>query len=124
MIEKVRTVTIYVEDQERAIAFYKQKLGFRVLRTAPMGPKASWLEMAPPGAETRVVLYPRWMMPDWAQRKLSIVFGCADAQKTCEELKSRGVQFIQEPRLMGWGARFGAFVDPDGNELGLTEEPR
>ena len=64
MIGPIKTVGIYVRDQERAVEFYTQKLGFEVRRTLSMGPGASWIEVAPPGAQTCLVLYPKAMMPD------------------------------------------------------------
>src|SRR5688500_6177822 len=65
-----------------------------------------------------LVIYPKSMMPDWAERKPSIVFDCENVQETFEELKARGVQFTQEPKAMPWGP-FAIFVDGDGNWYGL-----
>lgn len=91
MIGPIKTVGIYVEDQQKAIELYTQKLGFEVRRKEPMEPKAFWIEVAPPGAETRFVLYPKAMMPDWAQLKSSVVFHCPDVEKTCRRLEAAGV---------------------------------
>ena len=66
MIGPIKTVAVYVEDQARAEAFYTGPLGFVVRRRVAMGAEASWIEVAAPGAESCVVLYPRSMMPDWS----------------------------------------------------------
>ncbi len=120
MIGNIKTVAIYVADQEVAERFYTEQLGFEVRRRQAMGADASWLEMAPPGGESRVVLYPRSLMKDWAERKPSIVFGCEDVAAEHRTLSERGVVFTQEPAPMPWGT-FAAFRDPDGNEFLLAE---
>lgn len=121
MIGPIKTVGVYVEDQTRSLEFYTQKLGFVLRRTIPMGPAANWLELSPPSAESSLVLYPKSMMADWAERKPSIVFHCADVEKTYRELQARGVHFNMEPKQLPWGM-FASFLDPDGNEFGLTSQ--
>jgi predicted enzyme related to lactoylglutathione lyase len=120
MITKLKTQTIYVADQEKALSFYRDALGFEVRRDLPMGPDGRWIEVAPKGAESCVVLYPRSMMEDWEKRTSSIVFACADTVATCDELCRRGVELRKKPQKMAWGT-FASFVDPDGNEMGLTD---
>lgn len=119
MITHIKTVAVYVEDQARALDFYTTKLGFEIRRTEPMRPQARWIELAPQGAETCVVVYPRSMMPRWEQLKPSIVFACDDITVTYQLLESRGVDFIEAPKEMAWG-RFARFRDLDGNEFVLT----
>lgn len=92
-------------------------------RSKPMGPAASWLEVGPEGAESCLVLYPKSMMKDWAERKPSVVFECDDINKTYREMASPGVQFTQPPKPMPWGL-FAVFLDPEGNWFGLHEKPR
>ncbi len=58
-----------------------------------MMPGASWLEVAPKGAESALVLYPKSMMKNWAELKPSIVFVCDDVEKTYETMKANGVTF-------------------------------
>jgi predicted enzyme related to lactoylglutathione lyase len=121
MIGAIKTVGIYVQDQEKAVEFYTQKLGFEVRRSLPMGPKTSWVEVAPAGAETCLVLYPKEMMPNWAQLKPSVVFHCPDVEETCKRLESSGVRIVMQPKAMAWGT-FAVFADLDGNEFGLTSQ--
>jgi lactoylglutathione lyase len=83
-----------------------------------MGRHASWIEVGPRGAESCLVIYPKSMMEDWAERKPSIVFACEDVQKTYEVMHERGVQYTQEPKDMPWGP-FAIFVDQEGNWFGL-----
>jgi lactoylglutathione lyase len=89
-----------------------------------MGPNASWIALGPPSSLQTVemqpccsiVIYPRSMMPNWRELKPSIVFLCDDFEKTDTELKSKGVNFIEEPKKMAWGT-YAIFVDIDGNEF-------
>ena len=120
MITNVKTVAVYVADQDVALQFYTEKLGFEVRNNQPMGPKGSWLEVAPAGGDTRVVIFPRAMIEDWEQRKPSIVLGCEDTEIAYRELSAKGVVFKQTPTKMAWGT-FAIFVDPDGNEIVLAE---
>jgi lactoylglutathione lyase len=52
MIGPIKTVSVYVEDQDKALEFYTTKLGFKVRRQLPMGPNTSWLEVSPPDAQS------------------------------------------------------------------------
>jgi predicted enzyme related to lactoylglutathione lyase len=115
-------VCIYVDNQERAIEFYTKKLGFEVAVTHSMGPQGNWVELVHNRGQLRLVPYPRSMMPDWQERKPSIVFSCEDVSALYEELSARGVQFKGKPTKMGWG-NFAHLVDPDGNEFGLSDAP-
>jgi predicted enzyme related to lactoylglutathione lyase len=107
---------VYVEDQQKAKEFWTKKVGFEVAAEHPMGPNAFWLEVAPAGSETHLVIYPKSMMPDWEKKKASIVFECEDIMKTYETLKNNGVEFLGEPKTMQWGT-YVQFQDEDGNEF-------
>jgi lactoylglutathione lyase len=118
VITHIKTTAVYVENQEKAIEFYTETLGFEIRARAPMGPQAEWIELAPQGAQSAIVVYPRSLMEDWQRRKASIVFSCENAEVTYQELARRGVVFKQPPKEMAWGV-FAIFSDPDGNEFAL-----
>ena len=59
MIANIKTVAVYVSDQKEALRFYTEKLGFEVPRTESMGTDGIWVEVAPRGALSRVVIFPR-----------------------------------------------------------------
>jgi predicted enzyme related to lactoylglutathione lyase len=121
MIGPIKTVGIYVADQAKSVEFFTGKLGFEVRRSIPMGPDANWIEVSPPGAETSLVLYPKSMMTNWAELKPSVVFHCPDVEETCLQLSAQGVEIKMNPTQLGWGM-FATFLDPDGNEFGLTSQ--
>ena len=87
----------------------------------PMAAGAEWIEVAPPGAETCLVIYPRRLMPDWEARKPSVVFHCPDVAATVAHLEARGVHIAMPPADLPWGT-FAAIEDPDANWLGLTDQ--
>jgi predicted enzyme related to lactoylglutathione lyase len=87
-----------------------------------MGPENQWIEVAAPGAESALVLYPRSMMPNWQELKPSIVFHSPDVPAACAALAARGVAITMPPASLPWGM-FAKFSDPDGNEFGLTSQP-
>lgn len=120
MITKIATVAVYVEDQQKAKTFWLEKVGFELLRETPMGPSGSWLEVAPKGAESALVIYPRSMMSNWTELKPSIVFVCDDIEAAYAGMKERGVEFLGEPNKMQWGT-FVQFKDDDGNVFLLKQ---
>ena len=121
MIKRIATAAVYVEDQEKSIQFWGEQVGFEKCRDLPMGSEARWIEMAPPGADSCIVIYPKSMMDDWAERKPSIVFECDNIKETHKAMAGQGVRFSQEPKEMPWG-HFAIFLDPEGNWYGLREE--
>lgn len=122
MITHVKSVSIYVSDQGKSLAFYTEKLGFEVRKREKMGAQGERLELAPPGAETLLVLYPKAMFNDWPTMKAAIHLQADDAVATHAELAAKGVPFSQPPRAMAWGV-FAVFADPDGNKFTLVGPP-
>jgi predicted enzyme related to lactoylglutathione lyase len=121
-ITKASTVGIYVSDQERALDFYTNALGFEKLVDEPMGPdtEARWIEVAPAGAETHLVLFTPPGQEDRIGTFSNVVLACDDIRSTHEELRGRGVEFTREPSEQPWGL-WAEFKDVDGNEFGLIQ---
>ena len=127
-INHISSATIYVSDQDKAVDFYVNKLGFEVREDAPFGenPNMRWIEVAPPGAHTVLILakgYGGWT-PESVGKFAGIVLESSDIQATYEELSSRGVKFTEPPTMQGWGMLQAIFEDQDGNRLVLIAEPR
>jgi predicted enzyme related to lactoylglutathione lyase len=120
MITKASTAGIYVSDQDQALDFYTNKLGFETLTDEPMGSDARWIEVAPAGAQTRLVLYTPPGQEDKIGTFSNVIFSCDDMNSTYQELKGRGVEFSENPSEQPWGI-WAQFKDPDGNEFGLIE---
>jgi predicted enzyme related to lactoylglutathione lyase len=120
VITTASTVGIYVSDQDRALDFYTNKLGFEKLVDEPMGGGSRWIEVAPRGAETHLVLFTPPGQEDRIGTFSNVVFSCEDIESTHEELRNRGVEFTEEPSEQPWGL-WAQFKDQDGNEFGLIE---
>ncbi len=103
MITKASTVTIYVSDQDQALDLYANKLGFEKLTDEPMGSDARWIEVAPAGAQTRLVLFTPPGQEDRIGTFSNVVFSCDDMESTYQELSGRGVEFSENPSEQPWG---------------------
>ena len=121
MIVGVNKIVIQVDDQDRALRFWTERVGFEVVKDATMGDER-WVEVRPPGHETMFVLSPR-EYPAPAVRdgipNVSYFFEADDLTATYEQLSSRGVTFVQTPVEYPWGW-WSMFVDDEGNRFALT----
>ena len=119
MIKCIKFVSVPTRDQDRALAFYTEKLGFKVLTDQPFNDKQRWLELTIDGAETRFVLF----TPDGQEDRIGTFFNgalaCDNVERTHKELSDLGVEFVSEPKQEPWGT-FAAFKDPDGNQFVLS----
>jgi len=118
MITHIGTVAVYVADQEDALRFWTDGVGFELKAERPMTDTVRWLEVGPPGGESALVLYPKTLMDDWDMRRPSVVFITDDVIRTCDRLATNGVTISQPVVDMAWG-KFAAFLDTEGNEFGL-----
>lgn len=124
MINKIGKITVYVEDQEQAKAFWLKKLGFVVKFEQPMGPNMTWLEVGPSDDEfTTLVLYPKAAMEQQNPSKIahpSILFSTTDIDASYEKMKQNDVK-VGELLKMPYGYMF-TFYDQEGNEYLLRED--
>jgi lactoylglutathione lyase len=119
-ITDVRTVGVPVTQQDRALEFYVDRLGFEKRLDVPMGQGARWIEVAPPGARTSIALIPvREGGP--AGVETGVRFTTEDADADHAELRSHGVDADEILRWDGVPAMF-AFRDQDGNGLEIVEQ--
>lgn len=122
MIGGISKVVIEVEDQERAKAFWAERLGFEVAQDAAYG-QERWLEVRTPDKAVTVVLDlrkgERPVQSDPSLPTSNLFFYADDLQRTYSELTARGVEFplppVQQP--FGW---WSLFADPDGNRFALV----
>jgi predicted enzyme related to lactoylglutathione lyase len=116
MISHIKFVSVPVRDQNRALNFYTEKLGFTIITDQPFDGNQRWIELRIPKADTRVVLYTPEGQEDRIGTFSPIVFACADVEKTYEELKARGVTFEGAPEKQPWGT-FVKFKDSEDNQF-------
>ena len=124
-IDTISTVVVPISDQDRAITFYVDTLGFEKRTDLPFGDGYRWVEVAPaPEATTTIAIVPP--PPGKATGNVDTGIGLQtdDIDADHADLKARGVDVDPEVSRMGdpipplfW------FRDPDGNTLMVVERP-
>ena len=120
MIKQIKFVSVPVADRDRALDFYTEKLGFTIITDQPFDDKQRWIELRVPKAETRVVLFTTDEDKNRIGTFMNISYTCDDLQKTHEELKGRGVEFVNPPKKEHWSS-YAIFKDSEGNSFVLGD---
>ncbi len=136
MITKLSHTTILVLDQNKAYDVYVNKLGLKVHTDMKMDGGMRWLTVSPPNQpDMQIVLAePNPPMFDPEQSKLvrslleknamgGGVWEADNCEKTYQELKGKGIEFIKTPTKEFYGIE-ALFRDGCGNWFSLTEHPK
>jgi len=115
-ISNLKSITLFVADQDAALDFYTGKLGFTVRQDVTNG-EHRWLEVVPEGAQTGVLLLRPFpgIQPGTAR---GIMLAVADVEAEATGLREAGVE-VAGPTQMPWGME-ATFADPDGNGFVLS----
>jgi predicted enzyme related to lactoylglutathione lyase len=116
IIDKIGQISIPVGDQQRALEFYVEKLGFQLESDSPFGEGERWIEVSIPGAETRMVLYAADAHKPLIGTFSPIMFSSPNLTRTAQALQERGVEIVQPLTTEFWGSYL-IFKDPDGNSF-------
>jgi catechol 2,3-dioxygenase-like lactoylglutathione lyase family enzyme len=133
MIKSIALSGLFVLDQDEAIDFYCGKLGLEVATDRDLG-FMRWLTVRVPGDPSREILLERPGPPsvdeDTAETVRELVtkgagggwigFHVDDARKTYEDLKAKGVEFMDELQERDYGTDFG-IRDPFGNHIRVVQ---
>jgi catechol 2,3-dioxygenase-like lactoylglutathione lyase family enzyme len=117
-IGDVRTVAIPVADQERALAFYVEKLGFEKRMDAEFGDGQRWIEVAAPGASTTIALAHQEGAS--AGTDTGIRLTSLDVAGDHARLHERGVDV--DAKIIPFPVPMFSFRDADGNRLVIVGE--
>lgn len=133
---RISTAQLWVHDQDEALAFYTEKLGFEVQSdvTLPEMGDFRWLTVAPAGQDDMAVVLMAIpgppVMDEATTRQVeelmakgfsgTVFLTTDDCRGDYEKLKERGVEFTETPEERPYGIDCG-FRDPSGNSLRLTE---
>jgi catechol 2,3-dioxygenase-like lactoylglutathione lyase family enzyme len=135
MLKSLTNVNVWVQDQDEALAFYTEKLGFELRQdvTVPELGNFRWLTVGLPGQDVALALMdipgpPVFDADTQAKLKELVAKGAAgglffssdDVHKSYEELKSRGVEFQGKPEEQPYGIDVG-FRDPSGNQIRMAQ---
>ena len=119
MIKQIKFVSIPVANQNRALDFYTEKLGFTIITDQPFDEKQRWIELRVPKAETRVVLFTTDEEAKRIGTMMNLTYECDDIDATYRELQQRGVEFEGPPQKQPWGT-YAMFKDSEGNRFVLS----
>jgi predicted enzyme related to lactoylglutathione lyase len=136
MLKQLTQTQVWVHDQDEALVFYTEKLGMELREdvTVPEMGNFRWLTVGVPGqTDVAITLMavpgPPVFDEDTRQQILALMakgaaaglfFSTDDCQASYEELKSRGVEFTQEPTEQPYGTDAG-FRDPSGNQFRMAQ---
>jgi predicted enzyme related to lactoylglutathione lyase len=135
MLKQLTYAQIWVHDRDEAFAFYTEKLGLELREdvTVPEMGNFRWLSVGVPGQDVAITLMavPGPPVFDEDTRKQinallakgasgGLFFSTDDCQASYEELKSRGVEFTQEPTEQPYGIDAG-FRDASGNHFRMAQ---
>lgn len=124
MFSHIHSATIEVADQDAALDFYVNTLGWELRVDAPLSEAMRFLTVAPPGGQTMLVLgHSSWFNDQFpAPAKAGISLVAPDIDAMYATLTERGVQFTGPVEMMPWGQKGTWFFDPDGNMFLVSEE--
>ncbi|HEY5429810.1 MAG TPA: VOC family protein [Solirubrobacteraceae bacterium] len=132
---RIANAQLWVHDQEEALAFYTEKIGMEVTSDVQLPELGNfrWLTVAPPGQDVSIVLMAIPGPPMFEQETVdqihalmakgvaaTVFLSTDDCRASYEELKGRGVEFVEAPEERPYGIDAG-FRDPSGNHLRLTQ---
>ena len=133
---KLSNTQLWVHDQDEALAFYTEKLGFEVRSdvTLPELGDFRWLTVGPPNQPDISIVLMAILGPPLVDAETTeqiktlmskgfagaIFLTTDDCQASYEELRSRGVEFTETPEERPYGIDAG-FRDPSGNSFRLTQ---
>jgi catechol 2,3-dioxygenase-like lactoylglutathione lyase family enzyme len=134
MISRMSHTTIFVLNQQEALEFYTQKLGFEVRMDQTMDGGFRWLTVGPrTQPELEIILMevkPGPMMDEATAQQFRTliengkmgagVFQTSDCRRTYEELKAKGVQFLSPPQDRFYGIE-AILKDNSGNWFSMTQ---
>lgn len=125
---RLELVTIVVDDYDRAIEFFVEKLGFVLEEDSPAltndGRPKRWVVVRPPGAETAILLAQadgvdqQAIVGNQVAGRVGFFLRVDDFESSYERLASAGVEFVTTPRVQAYG-RVAVFLDVSGNRWDL-----
>jgi predicted enzyme related to lactoylglutathione lyase len=118
MITHLKFAGIPVQDQDRAVTFWTEKMGFKVVTDQPLGAQR-WIELSIRNGETRIVLFTPPGHEDRVGSFFNGSFACDDVEATYRQLVAKGVEFTKPPKREDWGMS-ALFKDSEGNQFVLS----
>ncbi|GAB4549888.1 MAG: VOC family protein [Anaerolineae bacterium] len=129
---KITHVSLYVRDQDEAVVWFSEKLGFKKASDVPLGPESRWVTVSSPHQPSiEIVLEHESMAQDAAMaedlrsrvgKSSILIFEVTDIHQLVAELKAKDVTVELEPTVYPWGTQ-SVIVDLYGNKFILSQAP-
>ena len=127
MTQMLGALSLLVRDYDEAIAWYVDKLGFRLLEDTPRGPGKRWVRIAPPGAKETCLLLAqaasdeqRALVGKQGAGRVWLFLHTDDFARDYERMLAAGVRFAEQPRHEDYGSVV-VFEDLYGNRWDLLQ---
>ena len=110
---------VYAKDVERALGFYRDLLGFKLVDEFRHLGKLVYARLRAPGGDGTIALHQAGPEASLASEGVRLYFEIRELDAFCRKLQGKGFYITQMPRMMPWGWRHAYLNDPDGHELSL-----
>ena len=110
---------IYSKDVARAMQFYRDWLGFKLIEDFRYEGKSVYARLKAPGGDGTIALHQAGPGASVASEGVRLYLEIKDLDGFCRGLQRRGFYFTQLPTMMPWGWRHAYLNDPDGHEISL-----
>jgi len=127
MKQTIASIALLVRDYDEAITFFTRTLHFKLIEDTHMGGGKRWVLVAPPGSSETCLLLAKAAAPSQSSRvgnqtggRVFMILHTDDFQRDYQEMKAKGVRFLEEPRIEKYGT-VAVFEDLYGNKWDLLE---
>ncbi len=110
---------IYAKDVERALRFYRDLMGFKLIEDFRYEGSSVYARLRAPGGDGTIALHLAGPGVPLASDGVRLYFEIRDLDGFCRKLQQKGFYITQMPRMMPWGWRHAYLNDPDGHEISL-----
>jgi catechol 2,3-dioxygenase-like lactoylglutathione lyase family enzyme len=110
---------VYARNVERALGFYHDLLGFKLVDEFRYEGKPVYARLRAPGGDGTIALHLAGPGTPVASEGVRLYFEIRELDDFCRKLQAKGFYITQLPRMMPWGWRHAYLNDPDGHEISL-----
>lgn len=113
-------VMVYARNVQRAMYFYRDLLGFKLLELFEGQGMPCYARLRSPAGRTTIALHEFESGVNPPDREgIRLYFEVKELDRLCKKLVGEGVEIQQMPKRMPWGWKHAYLKDPDGHELSL-----
>ncbi len=110
---------IYAKDVERALRFYRDLMGFKLIEDFRYEGRPVYARLRAPGGDGTIALHEAGPGVSVVSDGVRLYFEVRELDDFCRRLQQKGFYITQLPRMMPWGWRHAYLNDPDGHEISL-----